>query len=322
MENILGKESRRFWMGISIIFIFLYHLVFFSRNQVEFPHLMRVFITGPIGNGWVGVDVFFFLSAFGLCWSFENKDIKTFYLNRVKRILPIYIVFACVVTAFFMRDESWSRIITVWLKQITGLNILTPIGVANSVEWFTPALIFTYIAFPLLFHLTRYMMRKPAILYTALISLILGVNALIATIFPMNFATRLPVIIVGICTYFCLRQNDERRLVLLYTTLAILSIVSSHWMMQLCLPIPLILYGLNHIRLNNNKIGNAISFIGSYSFEIYLAQVITTAYILAGDGVYLEKLAMCIALTPVISCAFIYASKCFQKSKKILIWKA
>lgn len=46
--------------------------------------------------------------------------------------------------------------------------------------------------------------------------------------------------------------------------------------------IPIILLGLDCLPINN-KIRRGISYIGKYSYEIYLAQVITTLYIL-GQG--------------------------------------
>lgn len=322
MQNIVGKQTRRFWMGLSIIIIILYHLIFFSRDQVEFPHWMKLFVASPVSNGWLGVDIFFFLSAFGLCFSYEKNNLRTFYKNRVKRILPIYLIFAVVVTVLFMNEESGGDILIKWLKQISGLIILKPFGNSNSIEWFTPALILIYICFPLLFIATKHLIKKPTVLYLFIMLLVIGVNFLINIIFPMNFATRIPVIIVGICTYFFIKKGDERKMVELFTVMAILSFITTHWMMQFCLCIPLVLYGLNHIKIPDTKITKFISFIGSYSFEVYLAQVITTAYILAGDGDYFHKLALCIILTPIIAYSFILASKGISKIKIPASWKA
>lgn len=313
MDNIFGKDTRRFWMGLSIIIIILYHFIFFSRDQVEFPHWMRLFVAGPLGNGFLGVDIFFFLSAFGLCHSFEKNNLRTFYINRAKRILPIYIVFAVVVTIFFMEGESGFDLIVKWFKQITGLITFKPIGNSNSIEWFTPALILIYLSFPVLFIVAKYLLKKPVVLYTTFILLTIGVNLLINTLLPMNFATRLPIILTGICTYFFIKQRDERKMVEMFTVLAILSFITTHWMMQLCLCIPLVLYGLNHIKIPDTKMVRLISFVGTYSFEIYLAQVITMNFILAGEGIYAHKLAYCIILTPIIAVAFIFASMCMQK---------
>lgn len=322
MENIIGKETRRFWMGLSIIIIILYHLVFFSRDQVEFPHWIQLFVTGPVGNGWLGVDIFFFLSVFGLCHSYEKNNLQRFYRNRIKRIFPIYMVFAVIVTVFFMKKESGIDIIVKWLKQISGAIMFKPFGDSNSIEWFTPALMLVYLSFPILFIVTRYLIKKPAVLYITFILLTIGVNLLINKLLPMNFATRLPVILTGICTYFFIQQRDERKMVELFTILAILSFITTHWMLQLCLCIPLVLYGLNHIKIPDNKFVRFISYIGSYSFEVYLAQVITTAYILAGEGDYYHKLALCMILTPILAYAFILASKGMSKIKIPVSWKA
>ena len=66
-------------MGFAILWIFMLH-------------------SGAIGNpiydtirkfGWAGVDIFFFLSALGLCYSLnKNNNLKDFYLRRLNRIMP------------------------------------------------------------------------------------------------------------------------------------------------------------------------------------------------------------------------------------------
>lgn len=45
--------------------------------------------------GAIGVDIFMFLSGMGLCFSMKkNSNIKDFYIRRIRRILPTYLLVA------------------------------------------------------------------------------------------------------------------------------------------------------------------------------------------------------------------------------------
>lgn len=320
MVNIIGKETRRFWMGVAIIVVFLYHLIFFSVGQIEFPHWFNLLVSPPVGNGWLGVDIFLFLSAYGLCHSYEKNSLSTFYLNRIRRIIPIYFVFAIVVTIFFLKSESPLEIATDWLKQMTGLAVFKPFGNPDHIEWFTPALILMYLFFPLIYKTVKWTSVRPLVLGLFIILAVLGVN-LLTRFISVNLATRIPAIIAGVATYFFLSHNEKRRMITFFTFMAILSFMSTHWMMQMCLCIPLVLYGLDKVNITHSQITDFVSFAGFYSFEIYLAQEVTTRYILTGEGEYFSKLIWCVVLTPFMSWFFIIASKSINRLKSLSILK-
>lgn len=75
-------------MGLAIIWIFIFH-------------------SGPIGSdaydsfqefGFGGVDIFIFLSAFGLCFSLEkDSSVLAFYYRRLKRIVPTWVTVLLIV---------------------------------------------------------------------------------------------------------------------------------------------------------------------------------------------------------------------------------
>lgn len=101
MENILGKETRKVWMGFAILWIYIFHLLYFYPSQnyyYYFTWIDKIF--AYIYKGWLGVDIFLFLSAYGLCHSYEKNSLEIYYLNRFKRIVPIYIFFFLIVACF------------------------------------------------------------------------------------------------------------------------------------------------------------------------------------------------------------------------------
>ena len=84
-RNVISK-SRNEIMGISILWIMLHHVFFFNLWNFEL-------FTFPIMIGSWGVDIFLFLSSFGLYHSFSsNNHLLRFYKRRINRILPVFLL--------------------------------------------------------------------------------------------------------------------------------------------------------------------------------------------------------------------------------------
>ena len=79
LELILSNRS--FLMGVAMIMVIVYHLFCWVYNPI-----------GIFNIGYIGVDVFLFLSGLGLSYSYEKNSIVHFYKNRIKRIYPIYLL--------------------------------------------------------------------------------------------------------------------------------------------------------------------------------------------------------------------------------------
>ena len=79
----LIKKYRSALMGIAMIWILLFHT---SWNMIE------PFYT-VIHKGYGGVDIFLFLSGFGIYYSLEKKrPLLSFYWRRIRKIYPSYLV--------------------------------------------------------------------------------------------------------------------------------------------------------------------------------------------------------------------------------------
>lgn len=77
-------------MGVAMIWIIGYHLwlkdmAYYDSDFKIFSHIFKF--------GYVGVDIFFFLSAYGLCHSFMSGNIKQFYFKRFVRIVPVFLIY-------------------------------------------------------------------------------------------------------------------------------------------------------------------------------------------------------------------------------------
>ena len=93
LNSILA--NRPLLMGVAMIMVIVYHFFCWVYNPI-----------GPFNIGYVGVDIFLFLSGLGLSNSYKKNSITQFYKNRIKRIYPIYLI--SVLTTYLIFKLNWS----------------------------------------------------------------------------------------------------------------------------------------------------------------------------------------------------------------------
>jgi peptidoglycan/LPS O-acetylase OafA/YrhL len=131
-------------MGLAILWIFLYHSKIFFPDSFLF-HPFRLIIS----SGYGGVDVFFFLSGFGLMHhmlAYESTSC-TFYRKRLVSIFPSYLP-ATIIVLFI--DYVIHQAISV--KKI--FLSLTTIGFwieDSTFYWFIPSILFLYFIYPIFY---------------------------------------------------------------------------------------------------------------------------------------------------------------------------
>lgn len=82
MELSQISYHRNSIMGIAILWIMMYHMPYLNS-------IAGSLIGSAILIGFCGVDIFFFLSSFGIYYSFQKQQtLKSFYKKRILRILP------------------------------------------------------------------------------------------------------------------------------------------------------------------------------------------------------------------------------------------
>ena len=69
-------------MGGAMLMVIAYHFAL-HFGLYHSPLIVR---------GDIGVDIFFFLSGYGCCFSASKHASRVFYTNRIKRIMPIYLI--------------------------------------------------------------------------------------------------------------------------------------------------------------------------------------------------------------------------------------
>jgi peptidoglycan/LPS O-acetylase OafA/YrhL len=247
-------------------------MTFYETNikNIEFDEVNLNIINNLFGRGDFGVDVFFFLSAYGLTYSINKNLICTFYLNRIKRIMPIYVLFLIGCVLFFITTD-FSQILNYILASITGGAALKECHF--QVEWYTPSLLFVYWFFPLI----NFVSKKIAKLNVCIIA----VSIILLHFFCYHIdiglchllAYRIPIIILG-CVCYYLDKDDSRNIYSVLSILAIWGLFLFPGKVKLAIPAIVYLIG----KSDKLPFHNCISVCGKYSFEIYLAQVVTTKY--------------------------------------------
>lgn len=68
----------------------------------------------PIGRlnvGYMGVDIFMLLSGYGIAKSLDRNSTKQFYINRIRKIIPLWLIMISAAYAIKLSGggKSWYR---------------------------------------------------------------------------------------------------------------------------------------------------------------------------------------------------------------------
>ncbi len=276
--NIFGLISkyRTGLMGLATIFVYIFHDPIYTNHPAINAIKNRLFI---------GVDIFIFLSGYGLYYaSLKRQTIKSFYIKRIKRVYPTFLVVACIVCMIKNSDFRET------------LSILSTIGYwwGDSFQsWYISAILVFYLLFP--FYLKWF---NPSPYKTTFQAVIIGVLITIPAyiVFPdlrIGFFSRIPIFSIGVLSAYIANNKPlgfkENSLIktaillistglcstlLLYTTLKPYSAAWCPLPFIFVVPGLIILLILFCEKNNNsplrNRILSALIFIGNLSLEFYL----------------------------------------------------
>lgn len=181
--NIFGLVSqyRALLMGIATIFVYIFHDPIFTHTPAIDIVKNRLFI---------GVDIFIFLSGYGLYFtSLKKQSIKSFYIKRIERVYPSFLVVAGCVC--LIQDSDFRETLT----------ILSTIGYwwGDSFQsWYISAIILFYILFPFYLKVFNKQPYKVTIL-SVITGILITMPAYL--IFPdlrIGFFSRIPIFSIGI----------------------------------------------------------------------------------------------------------------------------
>ena len=194
---------RTYLMGMAILWIMLFH----TDKIFSFP--LPIKLLQQSGNH--GVDIFFFVSAYGLYYSMKKKmSLKDWFIRRIKRIYPAFLLVTCL-TGLILGWSLWK-----YVQESLFLGFLIPPlnyeEKWNVLFWYIPAQMLFYLLFPFLYkHINT--VKK---IYLFIFVLTFVIYYLMSSYISMQgwspyftwFVARIPVFILGL-----IYADEEQRII-------------------------------------------------------------------------------------------------------------
>lgn len=274
-------KNKKVIMSFSALMIIIFHLWINITKPNTNIYLIETYLRYI---GYIGVDIFFFLSAYSLA-SNEIDNYLNFIFKRFKKIYLKFIIFG--VIAFFFNKWSFLKL----LKIIFGIEFLTKGG--GSFLWFIPAIMIIYILLPLYKKLdNKYKIITPIITIITYLILVITLSINKKTTL-LIFINRIPIILFGY--YFSklkIFEKLQKNNLLYYCIALCLTIFGlffnyylymNHFYLSYfqdifyVLSIPLIIGVI--LLLDKIKSNNLFNYLGSITLEVYAIQMIFGYYL-------------------------------------------
>lgn len=301
-ERISQRSVREWWMGVAMILVIMHHFCIWHNHTKYFFLVESIFIKGDIG-----VNIFLFFSAFGLCFSYKSNSLSHFYYKRAIRIIPLYILALLIVC--YLPPPFCAKVANVGhllIKQLTGLTLIK-----GGIEWYLSALILFYLFFPLVFRLCKWLYVRKGILYF-LPFLLIMIEILYEKYFGYNFLfinllARLIPIICGCLLFLCQKKSDYQSVLILFSICSFLTFFNFHHTVYPFVPLVLLIFSYS---CNTLPFERMFRCVGKRSLEIYLAQFVVVHHIYRNlhDNEWLD-IALCLFLTFFVSVFFSWTNR-------------
>lgn len=200
-------DYKKTLMGFATIWLLLLHYYDQLYSEIHLPVLTQI-----ASIGYVGVEIFLFLSGAGLYYSLcNNPDIKGFYTKRIVRtVIPwLLISFPYWILKTIIADqESWG----VFLINLTGISFWT--RNIHSV-WYCAFIVLLYVVYPAIFKVQS---KKYSI--WPVMAAVLAVNFCLFYLKPDYYRTveialtRIPVFLIG--SYYAEQMKKRKALTFFY----------------------------------------------------------------------------------------------------------
>lgn len=172
-------------MGIAIIWVALYHMT--CHNSLPVLGFLQ-----DVGYG--GVDIFVFISGFGVYYSLKkNPDAFSFLSKRLGRLLPSYLPF--ILVWMVVRFVTYQ----LYLTEVCGNLTMTGWwnGDANQFNWYVDGILLFYILAPYIYGALNKNRKLDIVVAPALIGLAFIVSLAFLHGQLLMAMSRLPLFIMG-----------------------------------------------------------------------------------------------------------------------------
>ena len=262
-KQLINREHSLYWMGIATLIILFLHCHNVNSSNDSLNKLLGYVFT----KGYLGVNIFIFLSAYGCCYSFNKNTLKQFYVNRVKRLYPTMLIF--MIVSYFVTTPFRSTFLIDMLGHATGLALF--FGGTVFADWFVPFLSLMYICFPIIYKVTSWLYDRGTI-WVAIAVIIPSFLIFIPVFYPFIFTLTLPrigMILLGIVVYLAEQKKEITKLAGICIPLTLISFTKIIDSAFLACPVIILFASLCDMRLWGKKF---LILVGKYSLEVYIAQ--------------------------------------------------
>lgn len=299
--KLLDKSNRSYIMGVAILWVVLFHSGMFPEFYgIKDVYILKLFFA----NGYLGVDIFIFLSVFGLCHSFKGHSLLTFYKRRFMRLFPMYWVYLAVMVMAFPMIIGGHNLRFV-LLQMTGMASFF----SERIEWYIPFLILIYIAFPLIYRVFVFLSKKHLVNICVVLTIFL---LRWSSKIPMDdyCLDRIPVILLAMQTYQFWDMPERYLKTFGWAVLAILLFTNNIALIfSVLIPVSLFLLSMTDVTLPFYR---TFSWIGKYTLEIYLAQNLAfNQFLQISKLSYWQSMMVCLVIIVGASIVFHFVQKFF-----------
>ena len=179
------SKYRTQLMGVAILLVALFHSSIIRANEA---------IDLLCFCGDMGVDIFFFVSGFGMYYTFIKKtSMKEFYMKRSIRIIPAWFLINLFVQLW---GTSLENINWMWfLKCMTGFTFWLD---GNLYYWYIPSILLFYFMTPFFMKMYKKNKIKAYIGISVLWMGLLGCSLLAYNADYFIFLFRFPIYFIGI----------------------------------------------------------------------------------------------------------------------------
>lgn len=274
-------RHRQSWLGVATLWILLFHLPI----KIEWLRYLKIF-------GYGGVDICIFASGIGCFYSLcSNSDVVTFMKRRIRRMAPTYLI--CVGLWFIFLSLVGELGFSMVIGNILGLQSFT--GRDQDFNWYISAIFLLYLLAPYFKLIVERSTPIGKVLFTVFL-LICSIPFWRLNSY-MIIVTRLPIFYIGMVFADLCKKDTKLKgthimaMVMAFVVGIILTVffcirftqqLWSHGLLwyPFILIAPTLCVGMSYSfsLLGKTKIGKAIvscfSFIGDYSLELYLMQVL------------------------------------------------
>ena len=272
------SESRGILMGVATLIVAFFHCFRFNFENVVSNKLLADFLNYLRNTGNIGVDIFLFLSAIGLYFSFsKDSNLKNFYKKRLLRIIPSIVIVATIY--YLYKGVSFGSF-------ISNVTLVSFYINGNREFWYFSLIIVLYLLFPLFYKIINDKGLKGLL---ALLFIFIGSTILL---FKLDYSlysrieialTRVPCFFLGIYVGEKVKNKVEIN-ELLIILFFISFIVCNYVMFKFNItPYMIVRYiycvlGISivfvvsyiHSKVKYELSDKFLVFIGTYSMEVYL----------------------------------------------------